>query len=76
MKFEAGPGVRRCTHCGDPARGRESADGACALSEGVPEHFIQIYVASGGEEEQLQSSCNCVEGRLMLEVDGSLGGPA
>jgi hypothetical protein len=63
------------THYGDSARGREGADGARALAEGVPEHVFQVCVASCGEGKQLQSSCNCTEGGLRRGVDGSLGEP-
>lgn len=37
--IEFGSGGRRLTHYGDSAGRREDADGARALSEGVPEHL-------------------------------------
>ncbi len=72
----SGPGGRRwCTHCGDSARGREGADGARALSEGVPEHLFEQGVASRVGGGTIAIELQLREGRLRREVDASLQRP-
>lgn len=60
----AGSDVRRWTHYGDSARGREGADDARALAEGVPEHLVMVSEGGCNWRETIATSCNCVEGRL------------
>lgn len=61
---QAGSDVRRWTHYGDSARGREGADDARALAEGVPEHLVMVSEGGCNWRETIATSCNCVEGRL------------
>lgn len=54
---EGGSGVRSClTYRGDSAGGREGADGASALAEGVPEHVVEVSV----RDEQKECNRNTI----------------
>ena len=69
-----GSGGGSWTHYGDSARGGDGADGARALSKGVPEHLVEVSDVTGVGGKQLQAGCNCVEGRLRQELM-KFGGP-